>query len=353
MKCVLVMGSFVYGGAERVMCSLANYFIGSGNEVVLVTITHAPETYPLNNKIKRINGLNWKNQLDGVLKLRKVFIDEKPDVVITFIAHINIASLLAGLWLKVPIIISERNDPAHSATTSLRRILRKVTYQRAKAIVCQTQDSKEYFSEKIQQKVDIIPNPLYLAEDNVDFDQRDNEIVSVGRFVPQKRHEVTIRALSKLKDEFDYRLTIYGNGDDGEKERLQDLVDKLGLTGRVILHDAVSDLHKRIKYAKAFILMSEYEGMPNALMEAMGLGLVCFCSDCPCGGPKFLIKDEENGFLIKVDDEKMLVERLREALTDNDKMHKISLAAQDVRIRLDPEQIWKQWGALVSKVTLS
>ena len=349
MKFVLVMGMYSFGGAERVMCHLANHLSGNGNDVTLITVSNAKETYELNSRIHRVNGIEWKNELDGVLKLRKLFVTIRPDVIISFLAHINIAVLLASMFLRIPVIISERNDPSKSATSRLRVILRKITYPWAESVVFQTEDAKRFFSNKIQKKGTVIPNPVFLSEKSVPFDDRINEIVSVGRFVPQKRQDLIVRAFEEaIKKHNTYHLTFYGNGE--EKERIIRYIEEHNIKKYVTISNSVPDLHARIKYARIFIMMSEYEGMPNALMEAMGLGLVCISSDCPCGGPRYLIQDGVNGYLVRVGDIEQLTEKLCYVIENEDLQRSVSKNAQIIQDKLSSDKVFQQWDELIEKI---
>jgi len=348
MKILLIIGAYSFGGAERVICSLANHLF-ENNEVVLVTLSNREETYYLNPGIKRINGIGWKTELHGIFKLRKFLKQEKPNLIISFITHVNIATIIANLFTGTPIIISERNDPSKSATSNARRVLRKLIYPMASGFVFQTEEAKQYFSNKIQLRSVIIPNPLFLEEKSVDRSERVNEVVSVGRLVPQKRHDLTIKAFASANGKNgSYHLTIYGNGD--ERENLVRLVSDLNMQDKITINPAVNDLHSRIKNAKIFVLMSEYEGMPNSLMEAMGLGLACISSDCPCGGPRFLINQNCNGILVNNGDSIELCNQLNRLMNNDEEIDRISYEACKIRERLSSEKIFLQWDSFISKI---
>jgi glycosyltransferase involved in cell wall biosynthesis len=350
MKIMLTIGAFSYGGAERVMCALANHLCNA-HQVTLVTITERDETYKLDERIKRINGIGWTNQLQGILKLRKIVKKERPDLLISFIAHINIAAILACAFTGIPVIVSERNDPAKSATSRLRRILRKVTYPFASGLVFQTEDAKHYFGRRIQKRSVVIPNPIFLEEKAIPFDERENEIVSVGRFVTQKRQDLILKAYAELirdNPNCDYKLTFYGDGE--YRDEIKKQISLLGLTDRVNLLEPTLSIHEKIKHAKIFVLMSEYEGMPNALMEAMGLGLVCISSDCPCGGPRYLINDGENGFLIRVADVKQLSETLCFVIENDDLQKRVSKEAEKIIERLSSDKVFLLWDQLIERI---
>ena len=346
---MLLLGAFSWGGAERVMCSLANH-LSKDNNVILVLLTQKNRTYELNSDIKCINGINWNNELHGIFQLRKIIKQNNPDLIISFITHVNIAAILASLFLKIPIIISERNDPSKSATTFLRKILRKITYPMASGFVFQTDDAKKYFSKKIAGRSVVIPNPLFLSDSPEELDNRINEVVSIGRLVPQKRHDLIIKSFFEANGvDGNYHLTIYGNGD--EYDKLLKLIESLKMLDKIDIHNAVNDLHRRIRKAKIFVLMSEYEGMPNSLAEAMGLGLACISSDCPCGGPRYLIENGKNGYLIKVNHVDDLTNKLKTLMKDDNLIKKLSKNAMIIKEKLSNDRIFALWDKYIAYIS--
>ena len=161
MKIMFFTGGFEYGGAQRVICNLANVFSDT-DDTVVVMASYAPPTYQLNDKVKLINGLKWKNYLDGIIKLRNCILSEKPDVLIGFAVQYNIASCLAALGTKTKVIVSERNDPKRMPKQKSLKMLRFITYRFADGFVFQTEDAQRYFASSIIKRSTIIANPLYL-----------------------------------------------------------------------------------------------------------------------------------------------------------------------------------------------
>lgn len=139
------------------------------------------------------------------------------------------------------------------------------------------------------------------------------EIITCGRLEAQKNHKLLIDAFAEAIKEHPYaRLKIYGEG--SLRDVLQEQIDKLGLQDKAFLMGATNDVAKALQTADLFVLSSDYEGMPNALMEAMAAGVPCISTDCPCGGPRSLIDNYNNGVLIKINNKKMLSKELKSIL---------------------------------------
>ena len=180
-------------------------------------------------------------------------------------------------------------------------------------------------------------------------EKRQNIIVSVGRLVEQKNHKFLINTFAKISKKYpDYKLIIYGEGI--LREELTDLIEKLNLKDKVILYGNASDIEEKIYDVKMFILPSIWEGMPNALMEAMALGLPCIATNCPSGGPEFLIQNDVNGKLIQCDNDKELEEAITKIIEDEEYAKKIGENARKIVERLNPNEINNQWENYIESI---
>lgn len=168
-----------------------------------------------------------------------------------------------------------------------------------------------YFSKAVQKKSRIILNPVDEVFFNTPLKKERKGIVTTGRLVKQKNHALLIKAYSSIADKVEDDLYIYGEGElQGELEKL---INDLGVKNRVHLLGAVRNVPEVLSSAKLFVLSSDYEGMPNSLMEAMAMGLPCISTDCPCGGPKRLLK---SGMLVRTGNEKELSKKILYCLGD-------------------------------------
>jgi glycosyltransferase involved in cell wall biosynthesis len=210
----------------------------------------------------------------------------------------------ACVGLGIKHIISERNDPAHFGGSTITRIVSRLLMRKANGFVFQTKDAQAFYGGEIAKHSVIIPNPLFIGDDYPDTQyvgEREETIVTTGRLNKQKNHPLLIRAFKRIAVEFpEYKLIIYGEGP--ERQNDEALISELGLQERVLLPGTINDVPAKIYKSSLYVLSSDFEGMPNALMEAMALGLPCISTDCPCGGPRELIYKGYIGMLVPVDD---------------------------------------------------
>ena len=162
-------------------------------------------------------------------------------------------------------------------------------------------------------------------------------------------HVFLIKAFADVSKNFpDYKLVIYGDG--SRKDEYIKLAESLGVAEKVSFPGYVTDIGGKIADASLFVLSSDYEGMPNALMEAMALGLPCISTDCPCGGPRFLIKDGVNGLLVPVGDREALGEAMRKILDSPFFALSCASNAQDICKTLAPDKIYGEWEKYITAV---
>ncbi|OIJ11264.1 hypothetical protein BKP37_16615 [Anaerobacillus alkalilacustris] len=318
-KVVFVIGSMRRGGAERVISLLANNYAKRGWGVDILTLLDDSNDYELNNKInvKPICNMS-KSKLRQLPKwifdIRKHIDENEPDVIVSFIARINIITLLACIGLKKNIVVSERSDPAADGRSIFVRLATHLLYPLANFVVFQTEWAKSNFSNKIQKKSIIINNPVHIRVKASEI--RRKKIVAVGRLMKEKNHTMLIRAFKEINSKFpDYNLYIYGEG--SERENLENLIHELKLSHSVFLPGNVIDVHEKIADAEIFILPSNYEGMSNALLEAMMMGIPCISTDC--AGSNEVIKSDYNGVLIERGNEQELVMKISELIINKEK----------------------------------
>ncbi len=356
MKLMFCIGEMKKGGAERVVANLSNYLIKHNEEVNIITTIKGKSFYELDKKIN-LDGLDddklHKNFIiknkKRLKKLKAILKNKKPDIIVSFLPEPSYRVLFLKIFNRqLKVIVSVRNDPKVEYKSRINRLIMKLLYPLADGFVFQTKEAQEYFSKKIQNKSVIIPNPI-----NEDFicepynGEREKIIVTVGRLEEQKNHKMLIEAFSKLPEEFkEYKLIIYGEG--SLRNKLEEQINELKLKDRVLLPGQVDNVKEKIYKASLFVLSSKYEGMPNALMEAMALGIPCISTDCPCGGPRFLIKNGYNGYLVPVNDTCSLRKTMQNVLNKNQtearqKVHKIA-------VDLHPNKINKEWEKYIVKI---
>ena len=330
-KIFLYIDTLRRGGAQRVMANIANYLCDSGYEVHLVrdippdaehdeyNLQNSIEVHILDDKKRK----SLAKQYIRIKKLRKLLKEEKPDLVLSFLGRPNMRMLIATFGLSVVKVVSVRNDPYHEYGKGVRRFLAKALFYLADGVVFQTKDASKYFSKKVQSKSTIIPNPVNKKfYDIVRQHEEGFKIVNVGRLQPQKNQQLLIDAFHKIEDDFpNAKLFIYGDG------ALKNSLQKQEKSN-IKLMGNIDRIENELTSATIFVLASNFEGMPNALMEAMAVGVPCISTDCPCGGPRFLIQNEEQGILVPCGDIDAMANAMRKLLQNERLRNQISKAAK-------------------------
>lgn len=345
------IGSLNKGGAERVFVNLAEYFAARGYRVTMITQYQKENEYALPDGVDRVisdiakeeEGGRLSNFLKRFGKLRRIFKETGADVVLSTIGKNNFMALCANAFLPTRVVVSVVAEPTEEYPGRMMRFLARTLFRFADGIVMQTTDAVRFFPKGLQKKCVILKNSLNPAFIRPRFEgARPQTVVAVGRVDENKNHRMLIRAFSSVADRFpESRLVIYGEGE--LRRQLLQEIKEAGMEERILMPGAVTDVPDRIERAYAFVLTSFTEGMPNTLLEAMSLGLACISTDCPCGGPKDLITDGENGYLVSVDDDRALAKRLEELLSDPEKADRIGREAARLQESYRPDKVNAEW----------
>ena len=364
-KIAFYINSLGKGGAERVTLNLLQYFRKLNYEVVLVTSRVVVDEYELPDDINRyVTDSFKKNSLLGRLAfvfkrhkfLKKIWQKEKPDYIVSFIGKMNVFALMTAKKFKIPVYVSVRSDPKEEYRSKILYFLMKHYFKQAAGIIVQTQEAKEYFGEKFAYKTTVLPNSLADNFMKERFEgKRKNEIVTVGRVDANKNHEMLIRAFYDIHEQYqDMKLRIFGDSVQGDNTRktLESLTEELGIAKKVIFEGRQTGIADKIYESRIFVLTSNYEGMPNALLEAMSLGLAVISTDCPCGGPREVIEDGKNGLLIPVRNKSALVDALKRILDNEELEESLGINAHKIQEELNPERVNKMWQDTIEKKKL-
>jgi glycosyltransferase involved in cell wall biosynthesis len=342
-RIVFLIGSMGKGGAERVISVLANSYAAKGWKVDILLLLNSICEYQLNKNINLIPICNEnKSRLAQLPKwlfgIRKYVKENKPDKIVSFIARINIITIIACLGLNRSIIISERNDPRADGRSIFVRFGTHLLYPLVNKIVFQTKWAQSCFSSRIQKKSVVIPNPIQVTTKASKI--KEKKIVAVGRLVEQKNHAMLIRAFKKVHEKFpDYKLYIYGEGK--LRNTLQEQIKDLKLTDAVFLPGNVTSIHESIADAEMFVLSSDYEGLSNALLEAMMMGLPCISTNC--AGSNEIISNNYNGILVSVDDEEQLSKAICDLINDKEKAFSLSQNAKRTLCSMNIDKVISLW----------
>jgi len=349
MKITFVISSLGSGGAERVLSTLANRFINK-YDVSIILLSNDDSFYKLDKNISIINANLFKpsrsifqkifNNLKRVITLKKIIKKENPDIVISFMTQTNIISIFATKLLNKKIIISERIN-YDFLQSSFWKILRKMSYNYANALVVQSNYDKDKYS--FHNKCKVILNPLQLKQ--LELIQKQNIILAVGRLDSQKGFDRLLIIYSRLKTT--WKLYIAGEG--VERLHLESLIKKYNLQERVILLGKIKNIDEYYHKASIFTLTSRMEGFPNVLAEAMGYGCACVAFDC-LTGPSDMIEDNLNGFLVENNNIGEFTKKLQLLIDDKEKRDLFAKEAIKIQDKLSVDKIVKEWEDLIKEV---
>lgn len=353
MRILFVISSLGIGGEQKVASILTREFIKKGHDVKIQVLSQKKEKqFEFDRQInieycKKEKGI-IKKHLRRLKTIKKAVESFKPQAVIAFALYPSIyCSLLKG-GIRVPVVISERNDPKIYCTCI--KLMRFFCYRFADAAVFQTREAAEYFSYIPDKKKYIIGNPLdFDAMPDPYVGEREKKVVNTARLVPAKRQEVLIKAMERVfKSHPDYSLEIYGDGN--LKPHLKNYIEDLGLNSHIKIIPATTSVLDKIKKASVFVLCSRNEGFPNSLAEALAIGVPSISTDCRIGGPAEMIKNNINGLLVPVDDQEELTKAILKLIQDKEFANTISKNAIETMKRFDKEAIGTEWLELLGKL---
>lgn len=342
------------GGAERVMSVLMDSMVGDGTEVILVTLDRVKDEYVVDEKVKRIeidSQITFSNGASRFAKrvkqLKRIIKEQKPDLVLSFCSKENLRCSMAMMGMSIPLVISVRSNPAeHYSSKALRFILAK----RIDGCVFQSEDAKAYFEKSIQNRSCIITNPIdkEYFDSMVEYDRNDtNEIriVTAGRISKPKNHIHMVNSFLSIAGEYPKaNLYIYGKDDkDGCSDIIKNAIENSEYKEQIHIMGPCNTWPAEILKADIFVMSSIYEGMPNALLEAMVVGLPVISTDCPCGGPAAVIEDGVNGRLVPMNEVDPLAEAMKELIEDKQKRIMFGQNATKVRELVDTNTVCRQW----------
>ena len=354
-KIAFHLNSLQQGGAERVVSNLANRFAKEGYEVVIATEWYGTDEFALDQKVRRVHvGLTKEDEdrsriskmLRRIWYLRRFMKKEKPDVVVAFTRGVLYRALAAGIGTGIPVVISVRTDPVGHYDKKADKLRIPLLFPHAAGCVFQTEGAKAFFAPYLQENSRIILNPLNPKYVGVPEPAvRTKNVVQSGRLVDFKNQPMLIRAFLKVHEKHpDYTLKIYGpDSKDGTKEILESIIHENHAEDFVKLMGGSNTLEKDLADAALYVFSSDWEGLPNALMEAMALGLPVVSTDCPCGGPKTLIEDGVNGLLVPIMDEKAMTDGILRLIEDRELAERLGREARKISERANEDAVFEQW----------
>lgn len=355
-KILFYISNLTCGGAERVVSNLANYLVTENYEVYVLTERKDKEEFTLNHGVNRLileehlAGNRIGNLRNRFSELRNSFKRINPDIIVSFAGKCNMRALLASIGLRIPVVPSVRSDPKREYAGGAYGMFAKILFRRASGVVFQTKAAAEFFGKSVQKKSIILMNPLNLSYVKEPYPgKKENKIIAAGSLRSVKNHKMLIEAFGIIANKYpEMSVTIYGEGE--LREELLDRAKALGISDKISLPGIHTQLYNEIDKARIFVLTSDVEGMPNVLIEAMALGMPVIATDCPCGGPRTLIQDGENGLLVPVKEERKLAEALSKILSNETLESKLGNNAAKIIEMVHPDKVNREWKSYLERI---
>lgn len=359
MKVLFVISCLSYGGAEKNMMLVANH-LRKNNEIAICNFNERDTTQEIPPEITYYEQHRWNSsgrKFDwvGLRKAQYQFLKKScayftPDLVISFLPMPNALAVLCGKKLHIPVIISERADPYRSIS-KIDKLIHFI-YGFADGAVFQTDGAKNFYQKKLQKKSVVINNPVIVPEnaDIHDTKTANKEIVCVGRFEnKQKRQDLAIKAMKIIHCKYpDYKMVFWGDGDDLNlaKKLARELLPEDCIAFKGVSGNVLND----IKDSEIYLLTSDYEGIPNTLIEAMSLGMPCVSTDCSPGGARLLLGNSEYGIIVPCGDADAISRAVIKLIENKDLSADYGNKAKNSLDRFSVEKIMRNWDEYIAKI---
>jgi glycosyltransferase involved in cell wall biosynthesis len=332
MKILIALSSLHSGGAERVACTLADAWTARGDTVILLaTFSGRGQCfYQLSENVRVVyladlagsRKKSFINQLQRLLAYRRLLQSERPDVIVSFLPGVNVASILASRGLGIPVIACERTDPVAWPMPVWKKQLYAQAYRHADMLTVQTDSVARRVPTifPVLKNLQVVPNPIPASLQNYQPSrppqQTRHRIIAMGRLCEEKQFSLLIEVFASLAESWpQWDLVIFGDGP--LRGPLEDQLSQTGLRGRIKLAGPTTAPWHEMAQSDVFVMTSRIEGFPNALLEAMALSMPCAVFDC-LSGPREITRDGIDALLIPLNDRERLGAALSQLMSDAD-----------------------------------
>ena len=345
MKILFLNTDIGYGGAEKMLVWVANQCVIAGHNVTFLTYRENCIKQTLHPLLKHVHvdtndNMGGKGLWRTSIYLHNYIKREKFNLGIAFLSPSQLRLSIAAVGTDIKLLYSQRGDP-YQCKGGLIHLINRLAFNCADAFVFQTSMAQAYYSIKIQKRSVVISNPISpLVRTRKRSEGVDKRIVCVARLhIQQKRQDILINAFKQLTEQFpEYTLEFYGDGPD--EQRLKNLAADCP---KIYFMGQTSNVAEVIQNAAMTVLPSDYEGIPNSLLESMSIGVPCIATDCSPGGAAMLIQSYEYGILIPKGNTNALVEAIKYFIINVDEAEHMGEKAVEVNRIFAPHIIAKKW----------
>lgn len=356
---------YMHGGIEKVLTQKANYLADvSGDEVIVVTYRqqNRPSIYHLSKKISFLDiAVNYEISKSyfhpgNLLKvpghieaLKQIVKDLKPDVIIScsFGPDFYFLPYICG---KIPVIKefhwsrSLDSSPRSIKERMLSALSSQAERKYTRLVVLNPDETKYYPCDKVL----VLPNPADRSGDKAPLTHK--RILAAGRISPVKNFGDLIQAFSQLSYDFpDWELHFWGEDYIGTQAKLQTQIDSLGLADRIRFMGVTDHLKTEMEKYSIYAMTSETECFPMVLLESLSAGLPVVSYDSPTG-PRHIIKDGEDGFIVPYKNLDIFTEKLRLLMHDGNLRYEMSTKGRINVQRFRIDKVMSEWKDLFNSV---
>ncbi len=367
MKIAFVMTDInQLGGVERVVALLSEIFVEKlGHQVTILscesryTNTETPITYPF-DKIKVVhlsqqwdsdsfvinNSLSQKTLFKYcLLRNIKQYLRKNPqDIILGTVCWQNCFLPFFSNGAKV----AACDHGAFNFIPWIYRMIARICYPFCDALISLTNGNLSHYSFMPDNKKFVIPNPVSFCTDKRSSCEN-KSFLTLARFTEEKGLDIQLQIAAKIKDHLpDWRMDIYGEGEDEEK--LKCLSKQLGLENFVCFHPATHQVEEKLLQSSIYVMSSLHEGFGMVLLESQICGVPPVSFDCTYG-PSDIITDGKDGFLIPMGDTDLFAQKLILLARDEKLRKEMGKNAQISSLRFSEDKIAKLWQNLFEKLS--